>query len=110
VNLYEIVLTKVLLIYQYPFKILPEIDAGDVNLRQIIFKGCNRHLKSIYGECLVSGDSLYGLNKVDDIKSVKSNVEYKGKITSYLLEINKFANERTINQKELHNMDYFLKI
>ena len=101
VNLYEIILTKDLLIYQYPFKISPEIDAGDANIRQIIFKGCNRHLKSIYGECLVSGESLYGLNKVDDIKSVKSNVEYRGKITSYLLEINKFVNERTINQKDV---------
>jgi len=70
-------------------------------LRKIIFKGCNRQLKTIYGECLISGDSIYGLNKVSEPKSVKSLINNKGSSTSYLLELNKFANERTINQNDV---------
>ena len=100
-NLYEIILTKELKIYQYPYKISPEIEAGDAQIRKIIFKGCNRQLKSIYGECLISGDSIYGLNKVSEPKSVKSLINNKGSSTSYLLELNKFANERTINQNDV---------
>ena len=35
-NLYEIFLTKVLKLYQYPFKVIPEIEAGDTNIRKNI--------------------------------------------------------------------------
>ena len=100
-NLYEIILTKDLLIYQYPFKVSPEIEAGDSRMRQILFKSCSKQLKSIYGECLISGDSLYGLKKVEQINSVACNIELKGKISSYILEFTKFVNERTIKQQDV---------
>lgn len=100
-NLYEIILTKELIIYQYPYKVSPEIEAGDYKIRQIIFKGCNKQLKSIYGECLISGDSLYGLNKVNEAKIVKSIVDIKGNTSTYILELNKSVNERAINQKDV---------
>ena len=100
-NLYEITLTKDIVLYQYPFTVSPEIESGDSRIRQIIFKGCSNQLKSIYGECLISGDSLYGLNKIEEIKTIKSNVDLKGQITSYLLEFNKFANKRTIKQQDV---------
>ena len=74
-NLYEIILTKDIFIYQYPFTVSPEIEAGDSRMRQVLFKGCNRQLKSIYGECLISGDSLYGIKKVEEPKTLKTNVE-----------------------------------
>ena len=100
-NLYEIILTKDIFIYQYPFTVSPEIEAGDSRMRQVLFKGCNRQLKSIYGECLISGDSLYGIKKVEEPKTVKTNVELKGKMDSYILEFNKCKNQRTIKQQDV---------
>ena len=100
-NLYEIILTKEILIYQYPFEVSPKIEAGDSKMRQALFKGCNRQLKSIYGECLISGDSLYGSKKVEEPKTVKSNIELKGKMDSYLLEFNPCKNQRTIKQQDV---------
>ena len=101
VNLYQIILSKDLLIYQYPFSVTPEIEAGDSRMRQALFKGCSRQLKSIYGECLISGDSLYGLKKVEELKSVKSNLELKGKVDSYVLDFSKFVKEKTIKQQDV---------
>ena len=100
-NLYEIILSKDLIIYQYPFKVTPEIEAGDARMRQILFKASSKQLKSKYGECLISGDSLYGPKKVEEIFTVKTNIELKGKVTSYVLEFNKYANERTIKQQDI---------
>ena len=100
-NLYQIILTKDLLVYQYPFSVTPEIEAGDSRMRQALFKGCSRQLKSIYGECLISGDSLYGLKKVEELKSVKSNLELKGKVDSYVLNFSKFVKEKTIKQQDV---------
>ena len=100
-NLYEIILEKEIIIYQYPFSVSPEIEAGDSRMRQELFKGCSRQLKSIYGECLVSGDSLFGLKKVDESKTVKSILDLKGKRDTYILEFNKNANERTIKQEDV---------
>lgn len=100
-NLYQIILNKDILIYQYPFSVTPEIEEKDPRMRQALFKGCSRQLKSIYGECLVSGDSLYGLKKVEEPKSVKSILELKGKNDSYLLEINKFVKEKIIKTQDI---------
>ena len=101
VNLYKITLLKELKIYQYPFKVSPEIDPGDTRMRQYLIKSCNNHLRSIYGECLISGDSLYGLNKVEEMKNVKTHLILKGINTPYTLEINKYANERIIKQQDV---------
>ena len=101
VNLYKITLLKELKIYQYPFKTSPEIDPGDTRMRQYLIKSCNNHLRSIYGECLISGDSLYGLNKVEEMKNVKTFLILKGITTPYTLEINKYANERIIKQQDV---------
>ena len=100
-NLYQIILSKDLPVYQYPFSVTPEIEAGDVRMRQNLFKGCSRQLKSIYGECLISGDSLYGLKKVEEPKSVQSNLELKGKVDTYLLDFNKFVKEKIIKQQDV---------
>jgi hypothetical protein len=69
-NLYEIFLTKTITLYQYPFKVDPEIEAGDVSIRQIIQRSAYRELKSIYGEFIISGDSLFGINKIEEMKNV----------------------------------------
>ena len=63
-NLYEIFLSKIIKLYQYPFKVEPEIEAGDSSIRNIICKSAFRELKSIYGEFIISGDSLFGTKKI----------------------------------------------
>ena len=100
-NLYEIILEKEIAIYQYPFTVTPGIEAGDSRMRQNLFKSCSKQLKSIYGECLISGDSLYGINKVEEPKSVKTFIELKGQKDSYSLEFSKNVNERTIKQQDI---------
>ena len=62
-NLFEINLKEKLKMYQYPFSVSPEIQSGDTRIRQKLYKACFKELKSIYGECFISGDSLYGKKK-----------------------------------------------
>ena len=46
-NLYEIFLNKTIKVYQYPFKVDPEIEAGDTSIREIIRKSAFRELKKL---------------------------------------------------------------
>lgn len=57
-NLFEINITKELKMYQYPYSVTPEIPAGDIRIRQELYKAGCKQLKKIYGECFISGDSL----------------------------------------------------
>ena len=41
-NLYEISLTKVLKIYQYPYKVSPDIEVGDIRMRQNLYKSSRK--------------------------------------------------------------------
>ena len=70
-NLYEIDIKKELKLYQYPFSVAPQITEGDIRMRDKLFKACSKKLKSIYGDCFISGDSLYAMKKIDEAKSVK---------------------------------------
>ena len=106
-NLYEIIITKELNIYQYPFTTFPEITPGDTPIRRHLIKSCNK-FKQIYGECLISGDSLYSLKKIDDAKEIKIDVHYKGKKEEYILTFQKAAKERKIKQEDIHK-DYLTK-
>lgn len=99
-NLYQIKILKVLNIYQYPFTVIPEIAPGDSKIRNYLFKNCSQ-LKNIYGECLISGDSLFGLKKVDESKIMNSFLSIKGKKEEYTLTFQKVANERTIRQEDI---------
>ena len=101
-NLYEIFLTKTLKLYQYPYKVDPEVEAGDFNIRLKIYKSCYPELKAIYGECLISGDSLFGTKKIEEMKNVKTSVYIKnrGKL-DYTLLFEKCTTERTINQEDI---------
>ena len=99
-NLYQIKILKVLNIYQYPFTVVPEIAPGDTRIRNYLFKNCSQ-IKQIYGECLISGDSLFGIKKVDEPKIVKSFVSIKGKKEDYTLTFQKVATERTIRQEDI---------
>ena len=99
-NLYEIFLTKPIKLYQYPFKVKSEIETEDILFHRMIFKSAYRELKNIYGECLISGDSLYGTKKIEEIKNLKALVYTKGR-REFTLEIEKCATERTINQEDV---------
>ena len=100
-NLYQIKLSKELTVYQYPFSVSPNIAPGDSRIRSILFKSCNKELKNTYGECLISGDSLYSLKKINEIKSFKSNTYLKGQRDEYIITFEKVVNERKIKNEEV---------
>ena len=100
-NLYKIKLLKELTVYQYPFSVSPNITPGDSRIRSILFKSCNKELKNTYGECLISGDSLYSLKKINEIKSFKSNTYLKGQRDEYIITFEKVVNERKIKNEEV---------
>ena len=101
-NLYEIFLTKTLKLYQYPYKVDPEVGEGDFSIRHKIYKSCYPNLKAIFGECLISGDSLFGTKKIEEMKNVKTSVciKNKGKL-EYTLLFEKCTTDRTINQDDV---------
>ena len=101
-NLYEIFLTKTIKLYQYPFKIDSEIEKGDFLFHRMIFKSAYKQLKSIYGECLISGDSLYGTKKIEETKNVNAIIYSKGR-REFTLVIDKCSTERTIKQEDVKN-------
>ena len=101
-NLYEIFLTKTLKIYQYPYKVEPEVEAGDFTIRNKIYKSCYLNLKAIFGECLISGDSLFGTKKIEEMKDVKTAIyNKKSGRTEYKLLFEKCRTERTINKEDV---------
>lgn len=70
VNLFQIILK----LLQYPYSISPEVDASDLRIRRKLFKSIGekkdkKKLRDFYGECFISGDSLYGTNEVKESKS-----------------------------------------
>ena len=99
-NLYEIDIKKELQLYQYPYAVAPQITEGDIRIREKLFKACGKKLKSIYGDCFISGDSLYAMTKVNEAKTVKCSLYLKGK-TEYTLDFNKCENERTIKKEDI---------
>ena len=81
-NLFEIKLKKEIKMYQYPFEVNPEIAKENMIIRKKLFKGPQREVKSIYGIFLIDGDSLYSLNKVEDVKIFKTTLRVKKKLTN----------------------------
>ena len=107
VNLFKITIKKPLKLYQYPYSISPEVDPSDLRIRKKLFKYCStgekkdrKKLKDFYGECFISGDSLYGMKEVKEPKTLKCKL-YLGGETEYTLTFQPKANERTINQNDL---------
>ena len=108
VNLFQINIKKPLKLYQYPYSVSPEIEAGDFRIRNKIFKYCSigeketkKKLRNFYGECFISGDSLYGMKLVKELKSFKCKLYLDGE-TEYTMTVQPKANERTINQQDLN--------
>ena len=99
-NLFEIFLKKDIKLYQYPFKVKPEIEDGDLRIREKLFKILYKSLRKEYGHCFVSGNLLYSMKKVEESKTFNCFIYLKGK-TEYFMEINKFEQERLIKQQDI---------
>ena len=104
-NLFEIKLTKELKVYQYPYKLTPKIEEGNFSIRRKLFRVCNRELKKIYGVFFISGDSLYSLNKVEEIKIFCSCSRVKKEKIDYKIEIDKYQNQKIIKQEDKNKDD-----
>ena len=102
-NLFEIKLTKQLVLYQYPYEVTPQISEGNVSIRKKIFKMPHKQLKEKYGVYFISGDSLYSLKKVEEIVIVKSSLPLKKEKKEDKITIDKFQSKsvRTIKQENL---------
>ena len=107
VNLFKINIKKPLKLFQYPYSVSPEIDAADLKIRNKLFryagigeKKDRKRLKDFYGECFISGDSLYGMNEVKEAKTFNCKLYLNG-LTEYTIKIQPKANERTINQQDI---------
>ena len=97
VNLFQIILKKELRLYQYPYKVVPEIEEGDILIRKKLFKFGSNKLKTIYGECFIFGDSLYSIKKVEELMNVKVILFLNGR-HEYTLEFQKYTNEKIIRK------------
>ena len=100
-NLFEININKELKMYQYPYSVIPEIPSGDLRIRGELYKGCSKKLKKIYGECFISGDSLYGVKKVEEIHDIKCILFLKGRM-EYIIQFQKVSNEKIIKKEDIH--------
>ena len=100
-NLFEIKIKNPLKLYQYPFSVFPDVGEGDFRIRNKLFKSCSKNLKKIYGECFISGDCLYGMKKVEEKQNISCKLILKNDKTEYFLEIQKYANVKTIRQEHI---------
>ena len=99
-NLYEIKINKEIKLFQNPFHVSPPIGEADTRIREKLFKASGKKLRSIYGDCFISGDSLYSMKKIEEVQTVKCSLHLKGK-TEYTIELNKCESERTIKQEDI---------
>jgi len=99
-NLFEIKLTKEIKLYQYPYTVKPEIEDGDIRIREKLFKTMYRKIRAEYGHCFVSGNLLYSMKKVEIPKTYNCFLHNKGK-TEYYMEISKYEQERLIKEQDI---------
>ena len=110
VNLFKIILKKDIILYKYPFKLIPEVEPGDIRLRKTIFKNCLKEIKSIFGQCFVMGDSLYGFNKVEELKTVKTKIRTKKGLVEFRFEFENIKIKELLSKKIFKMMIKSLKI
>ena len=96
-NLFEMKFTKTITMYQYPYEVIPKIANDNMAIRRQLFIGPQRQLKAKYGLYLIDSDSLYSLEKVEDINIVKTSLKTTNK---YEIKINKYLNQIVINEKD----------
>ena len=99
-NLFEMKFTKEIKMYQYPYEVIPEISKDNMKIRKELFIEPQRQLKAKYGLYLIDSDSMYSLEKVDDINVVKTSLRLKNEVNKYEIKINKYLNPTVINEKD----------
>lgn len=99
-NLFEMKFTKEIKMYQYPYEVIPEISKDNMKIRKELFIEPQRQLKAKYGLYLIDSDSMYSLEKVDDINVVKTFLRLKNEVNKYEIKINKYLNPTVINEKD----------
>ena len=99
-NLFEINLKKKLTLFQYPYTVDPPIGDTDTLIRDKLFKSSVKQLRTIFGDCFISGDSLYSMKEIKEIQIVKTTLYLNGR-KEYLIEFNNFENKKTIEQKDI---------
>ena len=101
VNLFEFRTKKDLQLYKYPFSITPEIDPKmSSRIKQIIINKCQSEMKKIYGIFILSGDSIFSMNKVETNHIFKSIYFSKGR-HEYTIQVQKFSNEILIKKEDI---------
>ena len=102
INLFELSFKRNIIIYIYSFTVFPKIEDGDIKIREYLYGSIQKQLKSLYGECFISGNNIYSLKKVDTINYIKAVLYYKVR-TFYDIVINKYVNKRNIDQNLIYN-------
>ena len=100
VNLFEFGTKKDIKLFKYPLVIKPEVEKNAYKLIHSILKGIYKELHAIYGVFIISGDSLYSMNKIEQKNFFKSTVTFKGQF-EYAIEVSGFSNEKIIKQEDV---------
>ena len=100
VNLYEIEIKKDLKLYKYPFEITPNVDKSMTKMKQTVLNKFKQNIKQVYGMFCFSGDSLYSMNKIENISIFKTTIYSKGRY-DYTIQIQKFTNEIVIKNEDI---------
>ena len=99
-NLYPIKFTKKIDIYEYPFKIEPEVHEENVILK--IFREASKNIFDIYGYYYRSGSTFSALKEINQINEFKVSIYNKGK-TEYILTVSKYGHHSIIEKGQKHN-------
>jgi hypothetical protein len=66
VNLFKLSSTQDLVMYVYSVSFLPEIDYENSRMKKALFNVIQSDVKSVYSNCIYSGDNLYAMNEVTE--------------------------------------------
>ena len=102
VNLFKITLKKNLTLYEYPFKITPEIDKANELLKNKIFKRGYKKFRAVYDECFQSGDFIYSMKEVKEQNSFKVTL-YMGEKYEYTVDVLPFQQQTVIELSNVEN-------
>ena len=78
----------------------PPIGNNDMRMRNLLFKACFKQLKNIFGDSFISGDCLYTMKKINELKFLKCAIYSKGKVV-YNIIVDKWINKRSIRQEDI---------
>ena len=96
VNLFKITLKKNLTLYEYPFKITPEIDKANELLKNKIFKRGYRKFRAVYDECFQSGDFIYSMKEIKT-QNTFTVILYMGEKYEYTVDVLPFQQQTVID-------------